>query len=186
MAKTANEIITDIYIRYYKWAFNSLKMKMFSDEDAQDVIQNTLLSLATNKDLKEEGSISLFLTSVNLTAINFRSRKSMDAPVRDFEVFDYNTPELQMINKNNILQFDLAFAQLSECAKEGLEERLDGKRFPAEEKKKHRNAAYGISVLKKNQKLKENVCFPFVPDLVCYELVDFEKLDSVSSYALYS
>lgn len=168
-----SKIINNVYSKYYKWAMNHLRKKAFSEEDAEDIIQNTLLSMANNKDLRSEGSIALFTKSIELTSISSRSRNPMSNFSRQFFVVGFKNPENELISKENMFHLDRALLKLPPKESEGIVRRLDEVKLKREVAPPNRYATLAINRLKKDKSLKNNACVLTLPEDFVIESSEF-------------
>lgn len=145
----------DWFAPIYKKHYNSLKCILVkrgvSEENAEDVINNTVISLLQNTELKQEGATALFTKSVQLNALKIGRKDKQTTAL--FEIGHYDTPEAAYMKKQDIITFYTCVEQLPKRAKECLLMKLDGNYMHVNKS----NVKYGLTLLQKSMKLNSEV-----------------------------
>lgn len=140
----------EIYRRYYRSTISKLRKRGLSQEQSEDVINDTIMCLLSNPKLTQEGATSLFIKSAYFNGfLTARERSGLTyVPANmicelleykiETEVISLTTPETEMINKQSRDHLRAAIRQLPKGQKKLITDKLDGKNTTS------RRYAYGL------------------------------------------
>lgn len=145
-----NHWFGEIYKKYFKGLKAILNQRGFSDENAEDFINETAYSLLNNPNLREKGAIALFYKSVRLGASSRMTRMNKGVKDVKFEILTFKTPESDLMLKQDIISLNQKINLLPSVQKNLILKRLDG------ESKGTDGVSYAFKILRKH--LNVNLC----------------------------
>lgn len=150
----------DVYSKYYSKLKLTLMLRRLNEESAEDVISKTAIALLKNKDLKQDGAISLFTNSVRLNASKLsKFEKNTKNRPKNFDIILHSNPETDLLAKEELIHLYTKIDSLPNDQKRNVYSRLNGT------SDKNTDCTYAFSLLRLKLKMKrftetkQNVAF---------------------------